>query len=636
MKWTKLKIQNFLSISNADMKLDDRGLILIEGINKTNGAFQSNGSGKSSLLDAIVYALYDTTSKGIRADDVVNNVVGKDTMVTLEGEQDGNTYRIDRYRKHTKHKNLVKLYVNDKEVTEKSTRDTNKAIERIIGIDYNTFINSIMFSQGSGAGRFAIATDREKKEILENLVNLSVYATAQDIAKSRVKSKQEEIDQSLRDAEKLQWDLDNVANMEKQDEENYEQTKEMITQEMENVKVGTQQLADYVQAEFSKIDTLKDELENLKASRDNQTQFDMTDMTNSINEEYRVLQQKSNEKSNEEKNKDRFVADYKKLQSDTHCPICGTELDHEHRDKEMENIKSSVRDSMVKIQALQEELGTLDQSYEANLAEYNGVQEQHREIAGKGQEMNQEIQRQEKIITDYDNEVQRMKNANESSQDTLTKLNKVPKPVSRDKERKDIEKSVIAQKRAVLDLEKEKTIIENAVKVYSNTGVKSHVLDLITPYLNERANTYLNKLTGSDIEIEFSTQTQNKSGEMTDKFDIQVRNSTGGATYLANSEGEKKRIDLAISLAIQDLVLSRANMTTNFVVYDEVFDALDAVGSENVIALLRERLETVGSIFVITHSESLKPLFEQVITVTKTGHGESTITEGEENNEIKN
>src|SRR5690606_15704134 len=204
-------------IKHAVLELDEQGLILIEGENLTSGKFLSNGSGKTSLLEAIVYAIYDTTSKGVQSDDVINNKVGKNTCVTLIGYNGEDEYRIERYRKHKKHKNKVLLFLNGKEITEKSTRDTNKTIENIVGIDYNTFINSIMFSQGSGAGRFAMATDKEKKEILENLVNLEIYAKAQEIAKNRVKAKEAEIQEVNKGIDRLNWELAQVDTLEQQD-----------------------------------------------------------------------------------------------------------------------------------------------------------------------------------------------------------------------------------------------------------------------------------------------------------------------------------------------------------------------------------------------------------------------------------
>jgi DNA repair exonuclease SbcCD ATPase subunit len=196
MRWDYIEINNFMSIRNAVLNFEKQGLVLVEGQNLTSEAFAANGVGKTTaLVDSVLYALFDTTSKGIKADDVINRQVGKNTVVTLTGYKGEDQYRIERYRKHTKHKNKVLLFRNNIEITEKSTADTNKAIEKIIGTDFNTFVNSIFFAQGSGVGGFANASDAERKKLLENLINLEIYGKAQDIAKDRVKKKQEEINQ---------------------------------------------------------------------------------------------------------------------------------------------------------------------------------------------------------------------------------------------------------------------------------------------------------------------------------------------------------------------------------------------------------------------------------------------------------
>src|SRR5699024_4710894 len=96
--------------------------------------------------------------------------------------------------------------------------------------------------------------------------------------------------------------------------------------------------------------------------------------------------------------------------------------------------------------------------------------------------------------------------------------------------------------------------------------------------------------------------------------------------YNSNSTGERKRIDLAISLALQDLVMTRAEGKLNLLLYDEVFDGLDAVGCENAIQLLQEIQEGVPSVFVITHNDILKSYFENTLTVTKRD-GETKLSE---------
>jgi len=166
-------------------------------------------------------------------------------------------------------------------------------------------------------------------------------------------------------------------------------------------------------------------------------------------------------------------------------------------------------------------------------------------------------------------------------------------------------------------------------KVFSRKGVSSMALDLVVPFLNEHTNHYLAKLSGSILRVNMSTQTLNSDKSLSDKFDIQVQNDSGANSYQQCSTGEKKRIDIAIAFAIQDLQNSKSNMATNIAIYDECFDGLDAIGAETVIELLKEKSKSVGSIFVITHNDTLKPFFDSVITVEKGKKGISHVIGGE-------
>ena len=84
VRFKKVEMENFTAIKEAKLDLENQGLVLIEGVNKSNDSFDSNGSAKSSLLSSITYALYGKTEKGLSSDDVVNNIEKKNTKVQLE------------------------------------------------------------------------------------------------------------------------------------------------------------------------------------------------------------------------------------------------------------------------------------------------------------------------------------------------------------------------------------------------------------------------------------------------------------------------------------------------------------------------------------------------------------------------
>lgn len=250
----------------------------------------------------------------------------------------------------------------------------------------------------------------------------------------------------------------------------------------------------------------------------------------------------------------------------------------------------------------------------------NQLEQMMKEEDLQKQNHDREIQKQYQQQQEVYNNISQLENSKSGLQKpTLNDYSYIEKPDEKlyKKEQNDIDKAIDKHKDKVVQLETKKNKYSNAVDAFGNKGIRSVVLDFITPFLNERANEYLQTLSGSDIEIEFQTQVKNSKGELKDKFDVIVKNSNGGESYKANSAGEQKRIDLSISFAIQDLIMSKDDISTNIALYDECFDGLDTIGCENVVKLLKDRLKTVSTIFVITHSESLKPLFENIITMVK-------------------
>src|SRR5690606_35072096 len=111
IKFISLHIENFLSVSKADLDLDGQGLVLIEGVNEDDPSAQSNGAGKSSIVDAISWCLYGETARGVSGDSVVNLKTGKGTLVSMIVMIDGKQYNIRRGRKHKTLKNRVEVMV---------------------------------------------------------------------------------------------------------------------------------------------------------------------------------------------------------------------------------------------------------------------------------------------------------------------------------------------------------------------------------------------------------------------------------------------------------------------------------------------------------------------------------------------
>lgn len=627
LKFKHVSATNYLSISNISIELDNQGLVLIEGINDTNETFQSNGSGKSTLLSTVTYALYGVTPGGLKADAVINKQAKKDMSVVLEFEKDNSLYRIERYRKHSKFKNTTKLFQDGIDLTQKSVADTDKKILDIFGIDYITYANSIMYGQGN-IEIFATATDKGKKQILENLADIGVYRYAQDIAKEKEKELSSLLVELNREHSLKENKIESLKQAYTSALNQYTNTENLITsRKLEYVSAeakyreAQETLVEVKKEVEPEIDKLKQKLASLLApKKDLELELELRKQKENL---MKLNMATATTKQDIENRRVSLIG----LEKATNCQLCGAPLDASHRQKEIARLQQEIKEKqeyLVKLESAVSIYSNIEQEVETKYKESQKLFTETLTEQGSIQEC---INRLKEKLYGAESARSLAENNLNNIDSSIKHLEQIPKPVYDEEAENRI-------KYEIEELLKQKQQVESdihqyhlvAKEVFSDKGIRSEVLDLITPFLNERANHYLSILSGSDIEIRFSTQTENADGSLKDKFDLEVVNGSGGNTYQANSEGEKKRIDLAISFAIQDLVQSKANIAVNLGLYDECFDGLDAIGCENVIKILKERQKTISSIFVITHSENLKPLFEKSITVRKV-EGSSSIVE---------
>ena len=637
VRFKKVEMENFTAIKEAKLDLENQGLVLIEGVNKSNDSFDSNGSAKSSLLSSITYALYGKTEKGLSSDDVVNNIEKKNTKVQLEFSIGKDEYRIERYRKHKKFKNKVKLFCNGKEITGSTNAVTDKQILELFGIDFNTYVNAIMYGQGD-IPMFSQATDKGKKEILESITNVEAYKKAQDVAKEKIKEVEEKQQQEQNEIEKLNYRLEINEEQFNKDMNYYNEVMEKKEQEEKEYQNKLSEFNKNIEDIDTEISSYKDTLTDVEiAPYEYPSEYE--NLLNRIEQGKSILQEKivplitgadvdiktclNKISSLNEK--------LKALDTSSTCPVCGSPIDNSHKLKEKESIEQDIQRDNQYLEVYRNQKEKAESKQQEITEKLNTLQEEVNKYQQEKDNHDKKVQNEyakQQQIYNYINSLENKKN-------NLVKpvLNdysyiKEPSKEEYDKEKEAINKSIDKHKDNVVELETKKSRYKDAVDAFSNKGIRSVVLDFITPFLNEKANKYLQTLSGSDIEIEFQTQVKNSKGELKDKFDVIVKNSNGGESYKSNSAGEQKRIDLAISFAIQDLIMSKDEISTNIALYDECFDGLDTIGCENVVNLLKDRLNTVGTIFVITHNQSLKPLFENVITMVKE-NGVSRLEKGE-------
>jgi DNA repair exonuclease SbcCD ATPase subunit len=677
MKLKKLIAQNFLSLRDIELELDERGLVLLCGENRDNPDFQSNGAGKSSITESLVYVLYGRTMRGIRGDDVVNNVAKKNCKVMLDIEDDdGTQYRISRFRKHSQQGNKFYLYCNGKDITPKSEADFTQTIVNLLQMDYLTFTSSIMYS--SASFKFSSATDSELKSAFDTLLGFDIYKDCQNEAKAELRVVQSKIDEIT---SKIDNNKQEISNVDKETEDTLVKQKEFRNAIQDEIN----DLLDSIKENEEAIEKLNAEIFEVEES--------ITELNEDISsiellvDKSRKAMEKSQEISEElstckdllakyDKDLTKFESEISKIQSridskksmitrldskkldlkakiqkvtssvGTPCPTCGQPLTEDSVSTTISELTAQITelddeieeysDSITEFQEMISEIESNKESTVANKDDINSrigeltttykksskLRDKYQELVQRLSELNKEKStedvKKEKLQGKVDllkDRISRSKNTIDSKKSTENPYDSI---VLKLQQKKQELQEVIEKYSIELEYqESERKLCDFWYKAYSNSGIKSLLLDDVTPYLNRQANKYLRRLSSDHMEIVFSTQSTLKSGEVREKFSVGVINSDGGSSYASNSSGEKKRVDIAINLALQSLVSSRSNKKLNLIILDEILDSLDDAGVEHIMSLLQEISNDKSSVFVISHNDSIKSVFTNTITVVK-------------------
>lgn len=651
MKFIKIKAKNFLSFKELELDLDNRGLILLTGKNldDKSGTFDKNGIGKSSLVASIFYALFGETPDGRSADAIINKDAKKNASVELTLEVSGNTYVITRGRK----KNVLSITLNGEPMEFSTMKETQANIEQIIGIPEEVFRTTLFFD-GHYTTPFSEMTDKQKKEFLSAIVDLSIYSKAHDKTKEEIKETKAQIasvDSNITIAsESSKRELENVSRL-RATKEQYEHNLTTAQATLDNYDDQNYQTLSNNLLEASK------ELEYVSAYKTTNTAQnalrEALTASQSLSSELAELQSKQRELvahvenlKSVMKSKMDMVKQYEQLNQSAYTKdnlvasynygANGSSVDA------IDAIIPSGATNLETVAKLKEELANLIAEYKST--DTSVYDQPIVEATAKQDEARQAVQ---KLQEEANKEIEDNNTLNSRYQMANNKVNQIKEQIRNEEQaKKNLESQVTSAKSSlelvnqqlasygdvstdnaesvIEDLQaKKQTLATNLVNLekvlgaFSDKGIKSHVLDLVTPTLNEGVNKYLGTLTGGAINVEFSTQSKKADGTLSDKFDISVTYNGDVMSYNALSSGEKRRVDVAISLALQDMVIQRYGADVNLLAYDELFESLDATGAENVVELLKSRIEKVGTIIVVSHNEDLKPLFDNSLEVIK-------------------
>jgi DNA repair exonuclease SbcCD ATPase subunit len=198
MLFTDMIIENFQSCELVEFNLNQPGMVLISG---------KNGTGKSTIFDALAWCLFGVTLKNLKADDVVSLKASKNTMVSVRIEDESKIIDIRRYRKHKEHKNSLQVWVNGADCSGWNIDSTQAKVDNLLGMDRTLFTNSVMFAQGYSQF-FATLDDSEQKRLIEGFITSTLYEDAAALAKQKVdelRSEQRDVEHEAQVAQS-RWD----------------------------------------------------------------------------------------------------------------------------------------------------------------------------------------------------------------------------------------------------------------------------------------------------------------------------------------------------------------------------------------------------------------------------------------------
>lgn len=639
MKFHDLEIENFLTIKSAKVGLADRGLQLIQGLNEDDSSASSNGAGKSSLVDAIDWCLYGLTARDVKGDAVINLAAKKDCRVSLTMSNGASKYRVTRYRKHKEGKNSLLVELMGEAAVDMShgtDAETQKVLEKIIGCSHEVFVAAV-YSGQEIMPDLPKMKDRELKTLIEEAAGLQRIEKAYELARERMNTlKSAALDATNRvanlRADQTRAELAmgevfvKVAQWEENKEVRVKESEDTVTEATRAMTKAGKMARDLLPACKSAntlVIGIDDKLAGHKRLETVAVAAERAVRSAELAIDTSLLKRLAAQVQVHETQIANAATECKKP-----CKECGTVLETmsvkdyiahrtEHLDAaklKLEQGKVLAREQVAKLLALRTDAATA----RAAVPDVSALAKIREESVLVINEWKAAETASTRCVAD-------VKAAGEQLALRRTEPNPHQSALElSEKQVKGVVERLAAAATTLTDSTQNFEIASSVVKVFGPAGVRAQILDQVTPFLNERTADYLSALSDGEIAAVWTTLTRAASGDLKEKFSIDVTHAKGGDSFVALSGGEKRKVRLATALALQDLVASRATQPINLFIGDELDDALDPAGLERLMTILERRSRERGTVLLISHSD-LKDWVDNVTTVRKTGQWHSVV-----------
>jgi len=556
----KIRWKNLLSTGDRFTEIDFRE-------NATNLIVGTNGTGKSTVLDALTFSLFNKPFRKINKGQLANSTNEKDCLVEVEFEINTKQYLVRRGIKPNKFEIIVDGTPMHKEADDRVMQKMLE--ENILKVNYKSFTQIVILGSSTFVP-FMQLTGANRRDVIEDLLDIRIFSAMNTLMKTKIRDQKDEIKtlelskDNLKDKVEMQKNF--INELESQGNQRVEEKKNKITTlmcEADNYVVVNEQLENDV----SDLTKQQEEVTgaNKKLKKLNTLKGQITQKVTTITKEHK------------------FFTD------NTVCPTCTQDIEEEFRVNRIADAQTRAKELQLGYRELEEAIQK-EEEREHQFTKLskeitklnNGISKNHTLISGCNRQ-----------IRDLESEIQRLtdQHANRNTeQGKLAEFNENLQQIFK----------------KLADKKEEVMYHDFAYSLLKDDGVKTKIIKRYLPLINQQVNRYLQMM---DFYINF---------KLDEEFNETIESPIHERfSYASFSEGEKMRIDLALLFTWREVARAKNSVNTNLLIMDEVFDSsLDGFGTDEFLKIIRFVIKD-ANVFVISHKADLHDKFNSVIKFEK-------------------
>ena len=553
----KIRWKNFLSTGNqfTEMTFNENQTTLIIG---------NNGSGKSTVLDALTFSLFGKPFRKINKPLLVNSVNEKECRVEVEFSVGSINWKVIRGIKP----NVFEIWRNDSLLDQSAAAlDQQKWLEQnVLKMNYKSFTQIVILGSSTFVPFMQLSASN-RREVIEDLLDIKIFSSMSGIIKEKIRQTKDDI---------------KVLQLKKESLTDKVQMQKNFIEELES------RAAEDIKSKESNIMTLLDE-EN-KFMHDNIKITEELDDFNKVLKSYtgatEKLRKLGNLKGKISNKVSTITKEHKFFTENTVCPTCDQAIEETFR-------INRINDAQTKAKELQSGYKELEEA----IKEEEERERQFTTLSGEISKLNNDISQNNARISGCQRQIRSLESEVQKLTDQLANRNTEHEKLETFKKNLKTTYDELVSKKDTINY------YDFSYSLLKDGGVKSKIIKKYLPLINQQVNRYLQMM---DFYINFT---------LDEEFNETVQSPIHeNFSYSSFSEGEKMRIDLALLFTWREVARMKNSVNTNLLIMDEVFDSsLDGFGTEEFMKIIRFVIKD-ANIFIISHKESL---YDKFLHVTK-------------------